>query len=150
MDIRFRCLSISDEQNDVSGIALCYNTMAEAESLFNIVVSGCRSNAFSKINIEFQRQKSHLFNMDMLVKGDENFYKINLQGVEWQYVNVLKKSLEKNGYIFIVTAVSKIVSEFKLNKKKYCCVSEISIDGKRITGNINSSTINLVEQFVNS
>ena len=72
MDIRFRCLSISDEQNDVSGIALCYNTMADAELLFNIVVSGYRSNAFSKISIEFQRQKSHLFNMDMLVKGDED------------------------------------------------------------------------------
>ena len=61
-------------------------------------------------------------------------------------------SLKENGYIFIVTAQSNIVSEFKLNKHKYCCVSEFYIDNMKVEGNKrkNNFAKDLVEQFVNN
>lgn len=52
MDIRFRHLNISDEKNYISGIALCYNTMKEANVLFDVLVEGFEANLSKKISIK--------------------------------------------------------------------------------------------------
>ena len=93
-----------------------------------------------------------MYNMSMLIRGSKNLYKIELEGIENIYVEELEKSIKENGYIFIVTAQSNIVSEFKLNKQKYCCVSEFYIDNKKVEGNKrkNNFAKDLVEQFVNN
>lgn len=152
MNIRFRHLTISDEKNYISGIALCYNTMKEANVLFDVLVEGFEANLSKKISIRFYKNKFNMYNMSMLIRGSKNLYKIELEGIENIYVEELEKSIKENGYIFIVTAQSNIVSEFKLNKQKYCCVSEFYIDNKKVEGNKrkNSFAKDLVEQFVNN
>ncbi len=152
MDIRFRYLNISDGKNHVSGIALCYNKMEEADILFEVLMNGFGTNISQKIFIKFDKNKCDTYNMDILIKGSENLYKVELEGIDSMYVEELKKSIKINGYIFIVTAQSNKISEFNINKKRYCCVSEFYVDNKKVDGNIKSNHFvkELVEQFVSN
>ena len=152
MNIRFRHLSISDEKNYISGIALCYNTMIEANVLFDVLYECFEGNVSEKISIKFYKNKFSMYNMSLLIRESKNLYRIELEGIKNIYIEKLERSLKENGYIFIVTAQSNIVSEFKLNKQKYCCVSEFYIDNKKVEGNKrkNNFVKELVEQFVNN
>lgn len=152
MDIRFRYLNISDEKNYVSGIALCYNTMEETNTIFEVLQKGFGAKITEKVSIKFNKNSCNTYNMNMIIEGNENLYKIELEGIDSMYIKELEKSIKDNGCIFVVTAQSNIISEFKLNREKYFCVSKFYIDNKKVDGsnNINYSVKELVEQLVSN
>lgn len=126
--------------------------MKEANILFDVLQEGFEANVSEKISIKFNKNSSHRYNMSMSITGSKSLYKIDLEGIEKAYIEELENSIKNNGYIFIVTAQSNRVSEFKLNKQKYCCVSEFYIDNNKVNGKKRKNNFpqNLVEQFVNS
>lgn len=152
MEIRFRHLRISDGIDSATGFALCYNTIEEAETLFDILRLGYEKVAGRKIELRLQRMSNNFYDLIMKVKGGKYDYNIELHEIERQYVLSLKEAVQKYGYIFIITAKSKTIDEFTINKGKYCCINEFYIDSDRIS-NLNKTKrypSYLIEQYVNS
>ena len=85
MDIRFRHLQISDGKDCATGFALCYDTIEEANLLFDTLMLGFEKRVGKKINLRFTRASSNFYDMCMCVKGDTFDYEIVLKEIEQQY-----------------------------------------------------------------
>ena len=150
MDIRFRHLKLSDGENDCSGFALCYDSSKEAEMLWEVLLLGYSNKVGNIVNLHFDKQLEDIYNLNLSVNGGTQEYRVELTGVEKVYVDELKESLVRNGYIFIITAKSNIVSEFHPLKGRYFATSQLFIGNKLIKGSkVNMESKNLIEQYIN-
>lgn len=149
MNIKFRHIKIGDGEKEISGFALCYETLQQAGVIFDILLSGYENNIEKKVFIKFIKESNNTYELKMLVRGNKNEYMVEIGGIEGEYIDELKASIIKSGSIFVVTAKSNTESEFVLTQHKFFCVNEIYIDEERVAGNKIKYVSDLVEQFVN-
>lgn len=129
MNIRFRYISIIDENNNaISGFALCFDSLAESNKIFEILIKSYEeSHVFEKTTVKFYSADDGTYSLKFLINGDDSF-KAELSKIDKKYVQLLKEAIEEQGTIFIVSAKSKTEEEFQINKGKYICITRIYIN----------------------
>ena len=145
MNIRFRYISINTSNNEVSGFILCYDSLQDAQSFFDVLMNAYKHGIKYKTLLKFQNSDSTEYNMILVINGGEYCYQIEISGIDHIFIDKLCESIKNNGYVYILTAQSKTEQELKLVKSGYLCISRFFVNEVQIEGCVNNTEFPIKE-----
>jgi len=132
--VQFRLIQIPVDAQPACGFALCFNTKQESDVFFDTLVSAYEAKTPRKIYTDFINTSEGILDLHLMVDGKEDTYNVDVNNIESQYVDALVLSLNKYGYVFILTAFSSDENVVNINKGNYAMIGEFSINGENFSG----------------
>lgn len=136
MNVNYRHIELSDEDDRIAGFALWYETRGPAITFFHWIRDYFEETKLPKnIRVEFTTSPSSdrvALTFDIVI--GERVLSTHIQGIERDYASDLKSVLDQHSYIFVVAGYTDVDGVDHIVPNCSYAVTYFFLDNERVSG----------------